>query len=57
MPLESTVTGLNPVSDLTLAVAAVEILLAILILWLIATALLLGPRRRLVVQARGRQYQ
>lgn len=57
MPQESTVTGSRAVSDLTLAVAVVETLLAILILWLLATVLLLAPHRRRVVLARGRQYQ
>lgn len=56
MPEELSVTGTNPPTDLTLLVAGVEILFITLILWLLATALLLAPRH-LVVQGRGRQYQ
>lgn len=57
MRRELSATGTSAVSDLTLPVAAVEILLLMLILWLAVTLLLLGQRRRRVVLGRGRQYQ
>ncbi len=56
MPAELNATGTNLHSELTLLVAGAEILFITLILWLLAMALLLAPRRR-VLQGRGRQYQ